>query len=53
MINIPYIDNFQDVSRNTDEASAENYITDDYNENLTEKLGGNYAKIIEFYDSKL
>lgn len=24
-----------------------------YNDNLTAKLGGNYAKIIEFYDSRL
>jgi len=24
-----------------------------YNDNFTAKLGGNYSKIIEFYDSKL
>ena len=53
MINRPLINYFQDVSGNTDESSTENYNPYDYNENLTAKLGGNYAKIIEFYDSKL
>lgn len=24
-----------------------------YNDNITAKLGGNYTKIIEFYDSRL
>jgi hypothetical protein len=53
MTNIPFTDDLQDVSGNMDEALEENYISYDDNKNLTAKLGGNYAKIIEFYDSRL
>lgn len=53
MTSNPLMNNFQDVSENMDETSTESYTAYDYNENLTAKLGGNFAKIIEFYDSKL
>lgn len=53
MTSNPLMNDFQDVPENMDETSAENYNAYNYNENLTAKLGGNYAKIIEFYDSKL
>jgi hypothetical protein len=53
MTSNPLMNNFEDVSENMDETSEESYNPYDYNENLTAKLGGNYAKIIEFYDSKL
>jgi hypothetical protein len=53
MTNIPFTNNFQDVSATMDDAYVEENTPYDHNENLTAKLGGNYAKIIEFYDSKL
>lgn len=42
---------------NTAEENSNSISKDDntygYNDNLTSKLGGNYAKIIEFYDGRL
>jgi hypothetical protein len=53
MIDKPVINNFEDVSENLEESPEETTSAYDYNDNLTAKLGGNYAKIIEFYESRL
>jgi hypothetical protein len=42
-----------ELNENISEDALENNNSFNYNENLTAKLGGNYAKIIEFYDSRL
>lgn len=54
MPDIPLVDNVDNTAvENINEDSAQSYNPYDYTDNLTAKLGGNYAKIIEFYDSKL
>ncbi|SKA76146.1 hypothetical protein SAMN05428976_102228 [Clostridium sp. USBA 49] len=54
MYNKP-LENIQDEkSQFKNEDSFLNYKNSyGYNDNLTSKLGGNYIKIIEFYDGKL
>lgn len=49
------IENFSDDTvLNTEEAdSIEKDNSYGYNDNLTAKLGGNYSKIIEFYEDRL
>lgn len=40
-------------TENLDELPLDNSASQYLDENLTAKLGGNYAKIIEFYDNRL
>jgi hypothetical protein len=50
----PTMINLEDtISENINDDSVEDYNSYGYNENITSKLGGNYSKIIEFYDSRL
>ena len=54
MIIGPLSDYMEDsINENSNDSNAEENITYGYNDNLTAKLGGNYSKIIEFYDSRL
>lgn len=54
MIDNPLMDNPEEPeNKNTDETPNDTESSYDYTDNLTAKLGGNYAKIIEFYDSRL
>ncbi len=54
MNNRPLINAVEDTSsENSSEDVVDSGNSYDYNENLTAKLGGNYSKIIEFYDSRL
>lgn len=54
MTNIP----IENISENSLQDNAEEILEEKdgaygYNDNFTAKLGGNYSKIIEFYDNKL
>lgn len=54
MTNMP-IENISEdnLISNTENISDEEDSTYGYNDNFTAKLGGNYSKIIEFYENKL
>lgn len=54
MIDISSIPNLQtEENENTEELPMDNSASQYLDDNLTAKLGGNYAKIIEYYDSRL
>jgi hypothetical protein len=48
--NISSDDSLQEEAESIPEEKDSTY---GYNDNFTAKLGGNYSKIIEYYDSKL
>ncbi|MFL0247014.1 hypothetical protein [Candidatus Clostridium stratigraminis] len=54
MTNMP-IENTSDNSlqEETESIPEEKDSAYGYNDNLTAKLGGNYSKVIEYYDTKL
>lgn len=54
MIDISSIPNLQpEENENIEELPMDNSASQYLDDNLTAKLGGNYAKIIEYYDSRL
>lgn len=54
MTNMPIENISEDNLKDDMEAiSEEEDTTYGYNDNFTAKLGGNYSKIIEFYENKL
>ncbi|MCM0648740.1 hypothetical protein NBE98_10170 [Clostridium swellfunianum] len=53
MINIPVMNDVDNLNNNIDDTPQDDIVSYDYGDNLTAKLGGKYAKIIEYYENRL